>query len=128
EQTGGASAQYGPGNYGFLSSPEGDKSTQALTEMFAVPSPPACYNQSGVTTRPGNVPPVNDGINTRFDMYPNNGKLNPTDSPPAPNVRKGKVLRQNGGNCSYIDPTNAQAPSYKALPRDNCFYSANCSQ
>lgn len=57
EQQGGSGAQYGPGNYGFLSSPEGDKSTGAITEMFAVTNPPACYDQSGVTTRPGNIPP-----------------------------------------------------------------------
>lgn len=130
EQTGGTNAQYGPGNYGFLSSPEGDKSTQTLTEMFAVTSPPACYSQNGVTTRPGNIPPVNDGINTRFDIYPNgnSGKLIPADAPPAPNVRKGMVVKNNGGNCSYDLPNSGQANNYKALPRDNCFYSGGCTQ
>lgn len=125
EQQGGNNAQYGPGNYGFLATPEGDKSTQKLTEMFAVTSPPACFGQSGVTTRPGNIPPVNDGINTRFDIYPggNSGKLVPATAPPAPNVRKGMVAKNAGkNNCSYTAPSNGQASSYKALPRDNCFY------
>ncbi|GLQ76958.1 hypothetical protein GCM10007881_04740 [Mesorhizobium huakuii] len=129
EQQGGNTAQYGPGNYGFLATPEGDKSTQSLTEMFAVTSPAACFSQNGVTTRPGNIPPVNDGINTRFDLYPNgnSGKLDPADAPPAPNVRKGMVVSP-GKNCSYSAPNSGQANNYKALPRDNCFYSGGCTQ
>ncbi|ESY41429.1 TadE/TadG family type IV pilus assembly protein [Mesorhizobium sp. RSR380A] len=131
EQTGGSSAQYGPGNYGFLSSPQGDKSTETLTEMFAVTSPPACYSQNGVKTRPGNIPPVNAGINTRFDIYDNGGpyKTDPTLNPPAPNVRKGMVVKNAGkSNCSYDAPNSGQANNYKALPRDNCFTSGSCSQ
>ncbi|RWM04914.1 MAG: hypothetical protein EOR68_02190 [Mesorhizobium sp.] len=131
EQTGGNNAQYGPGNYGFLSSPEGDKSTATLTEMFAVTNPPACYSQNGVKTRPGNIPPVNAGINTRFDIFDNSGpyKTDPTVNPPAPNVRKGMVV-QNAGkqNCSYATPNSGQANNYKPLPRDNCFYSGTCTQ
>ncbi|MDX8463433.1 TadE/TadG family type IV pilus assembly protein [Mesorhizobium humile] len=130
EQTGGNSAQYGPGNYGFLSSPEGDKSTATLTEMFAVTNPPACYSQNGVTTRPGNIPPVNTGINTRFDLFDNSGpyKTDPTVNPPAPNVRKGMVASGSGKNCSYSTPSSGQAKNYMALPRDNCFYNGGCTQ
>jgi len=126
QQQGGNSAQYGPGNYGFLSSPEGDKSTAAITEMFAVTNPPACYDQSTVTTRPGNIPPVNDGINTRFDIFSNGGpyKTDPTINPPAPGVRKGMVVSNAGKkNCSYSAPNSGQAKNYKALPRDSCFAS-----
>jgi len=47
EQQGGASAQYGPGNYGFLSSPEGDKNTAAITEMFAVTNHPPATVRTG---------------------------------------------------------------------------------
>ncbi|MDX8441628.1 TadE/TadG family type IV pilus assembly protein [Mesorhizobium australafricanum] len=121
EQTGGNNAQYLPGNYGFLSSPEGDKSTATLTEMFAVTNPPACYSQNGVTTRPGNIPPVDAGINTRFDMYDNSGsyKTDPTVNPPAPNVRKGMVVSNAGkNNCSYSAPNSGQANNYMALPHD----------
>lgn len=130
EQTGGNNAQYGPGNYGFLSSPEGDKSAQALTEMFAVTNPPACYDQNGVKTRPGNVTPVNDGINTRFDIYPNgnSGKLVPSSAPPSPNVRKGMVTKKTGNNCTYEAPNSGQESNYKKLPKDNCFTSGSCTQ
>ncbi|HTJ57248.1 MAG TPA: pilus assembly protein TadG-related protein [Devosiaceae bacterium] len=130
EQQGGSSAQYGPGNYGFLSSPEGDKSTASITEMFAVTNPPACYTRNGVTTRPGNIPPVNDGINTRFDMFSNGGpyKTDPAINPPAPNVRKGMVVQGlNGNNCQYNAPNSGQAKNYMALPRDNCFVAGTCS-
>lgn len=130
EQQGGNNAQYGPGNYGFLASPEGDKNPGTLTEMFAVTNPPACYGQNGVKTRPGNIPPVNDGINTRFDIFSNGGpyKTDPTVNPPAPNVRKGMVVSGGKNNCSYSAPSNGQAKNYKALPRDNCFYSGGCTQ
>lgn len=130
QQQGGSSAQYGPGNYGFLSSPEGDKNTAAITEMFAVTNPPACYDQSGVTTRPGNIPPVNDGINTRFDIFSNGGpyKTDPAINPPAPNVRKGMVASNAGkNNCSYGAPNSGQAKNYMALPKDNCFITGGCS-
>jgi Flp pilus assembly protein TadG len=121
EQTGGNNAQYLPGNYGFLSSPEGDKSTATLTEMFAVTNPPACYGQTGVTTRPGNIPPVDAGINTRFDLYDNSGpyKTDPTVNPPAPNVRKGMVVSNAGKkNCAYSAPNSGQTNNYMALPHD----------
>ncbi|RUY97763.1 MULTISPECIES: pilus assembly protein TadG-related protein [unclassified Mesorhizobium] len=130
QQQGGTSAQYGPGNYGFLSSPEGDKDTGSITEMFAVTNPPACYDQSGVTTRPGNIPPVNDGINTRFDIFTNGGpyKTDPAINPPAPNVRMGMVASNVGkNNCSYAAPNSGQAKNYMALPRDNCFITGGCS-
>ncbi|MBZ9662849.1 pilus assembly protein TadG-related protein [Mesorhizobium sp. ESP-6-4] len=121
EQTGGNNAQYLPGNYGFLSSPEGDKSTATLTEMFAVTNPPACYGQNGVTTRPGNIPPVDAGINTRFDLYDNSGpyKTDPTVNPPAPNVRKGMAVSNAGKkSCAYAAPDINQASKYMALPHD----------
>ncbi|MGX8009966.1 TadE/TadG family type IV pilus assembly protein [Mesorhizobium sp. ORM8.1] len=121
EQTGGNNAQYLPGNYGFLSSPEGNKSTATITEMFAVTNPPACYSQNGVTTRPGNIPPVDAGINTRFDLYDNSGpyKTDPTVNPPAPNVRKGMVVSNAGKkSCAYSAPNSGQASNYMALPHD----------
>ncbi|MER9654741.1 pilus assembly protein TadG-related protein [Mesorhizobium sp. M0152] len=131
KEQGGNDARYLPGNYGFLASPEGDKDTAAITEMFAVTNPPACYDQSGVTTRPGDIPPVNNGINTRFDIYDNSGayKTDPAINPPAPNVRKGMDVKNPGkSNCSYVAPANGQEKNYMALPRDNCFTSGGCSQ
>jgi len=126
----GANAQFGPGNYGFLQTPNGDQSTKAITQMVAATQPKACFAQNGVNTRTGTTPPINDGFNTRFDIYPNgNGSgLDPVTDPPAPNTIKGMVASGGRNNCSYSAPNNGQAANYKAVPRDNCFYSANgCS-
>jgi Flp pilus assembly protein TadG len=126
-QSGGGSVQYGPGDYGFLKTPDGSQSTPDLTNMFASTKPLSCYKDDGVETAPGNVPPVNDGINVRFDIYSKNG-LSPTTYPPAPNVRKGMVTQVDGkGNCSYAAPTAAQASQYMGLPRDNCLNSGTCA-
>jgi len=132
KEQGGNNAQYGPGNYGFLSSPDGNLSAAELEKNLAELHPPTCFTQTSVTTRPGNVASATDGVNVRFDMYPNgnsyNGnKLNPTDDPPAPNVRKGmQVTGVNGNNCRYSAPNNGQTSQYMALPRDTCFGTSAC--
>jgi Flp pilus assembly protein TadG len=132
KEQGGNNAQYGPGNYGFLSSPDGNLSAAELEKNLAELHPPTCFTQTSVTTRPGNVASATDGVNVRFDMYPNgnsyNGnKLNPTDDPPAPNVRKGmQVTGVNGNNCRYSAPNNGQTSQYMALPRDTCFGTSTC--
>ncbi|MBZ9754530.1 pilus assembly protein TadG-related protein [Mesorhizobium sp. ESP6-5] len=126
-QSGGGNAQYGPGDYGFLKTPDGSQATPDLTNMFASTKPLTCYKDDGVETAPGNVPPVNDGINVRFDIYAKNG-LSPTTYPPAPNVRKGMVKQVDSkGACSYVDPTGTQTSQYMALPRDNCLVSNTCA-
>ena len=123
-QSGGGNAQYGPGDYGFLKTPDGSQATPDLTNMFASTKPLTCYKDDGVETAPGNVPPVNDGINVRFDIYSKNG-LSPTTYPPAPNVRKGMVTQiDNKGACSYVAPTGTQTSQYMGLPRDNCLNSS----
>ncbi|MER8615955.1 pilus assembly protein TadG-related protein [Mesorhizobium sp. M1409] len=127
KQTGGATAAYGPGNYGFLQTPDGDMSVPRVKEMFASPKPLACYSNDGVDTRPGNIPPINDAINVRFDIYPN-GSLNPANYPPAPNTRKGLAVKNAGKpSCTYEAPSAAQASQYKPLPRDNCFTAGTCT-
>ncbi|TPL40708.1 pilus assembly protein TadG-related protein [Mesorhizobium sp. B2-4-6] len=124
-QGGGGSVQYGPGDYGFLKTPDGSQATPDLTNMFASTKPLSCYKDDGVETAPGNVPPVNDGINVRFDIYAKNG-LSPTTYPPAPNVRKGMVAQiDSKGACSYVAPAGTQIGKYMGLPRDNCM--PNCA-
>lgn len=120
----GNNPQYGPGNYGFLQTPSGSSSTPAITGMFASTKPLTCYKDDGVDTKPGNIPPVNDGINVRFDIYAKNG-YDPAVYPPAPNVIKGMVKQVDKGVCSYVAPTAAQAASYMKLPRDTCFPNCN---
>ncbi|MBZ9800025.1 TadE/TadG family type IV pilus assembly protein [Mesorhizobium sp. ES1-4] len=113
------SGQYGPGNYGFLQTPDGDLATPKITEMFASTKPKACYGSEGVNTRPGNIPPVNDGINTRFDIYPGGNKYDPATYPPARNVLKGMDVKNAGkSSCDYV--AGSPAASYMAEPHDTC--------
>ncbi|TPK85395.1 pilus assembly protein [Mesorhizobium sp. B2-4-12] len=123
----GPGAQFGPGNYGFLQTPDGGTGTTEITQMVAAVSPKACYSQNGVRTGPGNRPPINDGFNTRFDIYPNgNGSgVDPVTDPPAPNTIKGMVTDVKGKNCGYVAPSGTQLSSYKALPQDTCL--PNCT-
>jgi len=119
------SGQYGPGNFGYLKAPtDSDPSNKNkdIADMFASTSPKACYGQRGVQTRTGNIANMYHAINTRFDIFDKGGayKTNPTDNPPAPNVRKGMKVGMDGTNCSYDETTD---PGYKALPEDNCFTS-----
>jgi Flp pilus assembly protein TadG len=116
----GSGGQYSPGNYGFLESPSGERSTQALKEMFASQAPRGCYSQDGVTTRTGNIPTVDDGINVRFDLYPNGNGVNalsPTTYPPAMNVRKGMVyVPANNGNGNGGNNNNGASASVASPP------------
>ncbi len=127
KQNGGNNAQYGPGNYGFLKTPDGSGATPDITEMFASTRPEICYAQNGVETSPGNVPPVNDGINVRFDIYPNGNQYDPAIYPPAPNVIKGMSVKKSGKNCSYETPKGADASKYMAMPRDTCLIGGTCA-
>ena len=132
KQGGGNNAQYGPGNYGFLTTPDDTRSNKDIAEMLAVIHPRACYSEDGVQTKPGNMPNLNDAINVRFDIYPNGGNVSgysvtPALNPPAPNVRKGKDVKKTGGNCAYQDPPAAQASKYMALPNDTCIGTASCT-
>jgi Flp pilus assembly protein TadG len=115
----GGGNKYGPGDYGFLNTPDGSQATPDLTNMFASTKPLTCYKDDGVDLAPGNVPPINAGINVRFDIY---DKLDPATYPPAPNVRKGMAKQvDKQGNCSYVTPTGAPAANYMKLPQDKCF-------
>lgn len=128
KQQGGNGSQYGPGNYGFLQTPDGSLSVPDLKDMFASSKPQACYGNDGVDTRPGTIPPVNDAINVRFDIYANGNSFDPATEPPAPVTVKGMAVKNAGKpSCTYEAPSAATASQYKPVPRDNCFYSANCT-
>ncbi|TJW14593.1 MAG: hypothetical protein E5W82_10940 [Mesorhizobium sp.] len=128
KQKGGGTSQYGPGNYGFLQTPDGDMGVPRIEDMFASSSPKACYSNDGVDTRPGNIPPINDAINVRFDIYSNGNSFDPADYPPAPNTLKGMAVKNFGKpSCTYEAPSAAQATQYKPLPKDDCFTSGSCT-
>jgi Flp pilus assembly protein TadG len=137
KQTGGNQAQYGPGNYGYLTTPTDSRQNKDIAEMLAVEHPRACYSDNGINTKPGNIPTLNDAINVRFDIYGNGNtagySLTPALNPPAKNVRKGMAVKitgggnGKGGSCTYEAPAPGQAANYMALPRDNCFASSTCA-
>jgi hypothetical protein len=131
KHSGGNNAFYGPGNFGFLTTPDDSRRLQDIAEMLAVTNPRACYADDGINTKPGNMPPLNDAMNVRFDMFGNGNvsgyTLNPAINPPAPNVRKGMVMNVQGNNCGYQAPPTAQASQYMGLPRDGCFAGGTCA-
>jgi hypothetical protein len=122
----GPSAPYAPGNFGYLSSPEGNTGADQLREMFALTSPNACYDADGVDLRPGQVASVRVAVNVRFDVYEGSYSGNSPSSPknnanyrPAKNVRKGYDYTGNACNAAAADPP--EPANFMALPRDNCF-------
>ncbi len=131
KQTGGNSAQYFPGNFGFLQPPSPYGSGAAdLRELVGIDSPPACYIANGVQFRTGAIESVRFGFNTRFDMYEgpmnNPAKYQNNESfRPALDTRKGMATDKNGnGQGSACNPTDP-VPTTNAskLLQDTCFNS-----
>ena len=116
----GGTAQYFPGNYGWLDSPTLGNGATALRDALASVSPSACFIQNGVSTKTGNVANADDALNTRFDLWggPYNNANNNSGYRPALNVRKGYVAgKGKNGACS---PTNTNTnPIYPAASNDN---------
>ncbi|NNE21493.1 MAG: hypothetical protein HKN11_02675 [Rhizobiales bacterium] len=113
-----------PGNYGFLDFGNG---APALEKALAVGAPDNCFAQSGVDTKTGqNTGPVEDGINTRFGLYPSSlpkGIAKPYNQNwqvrPAKNIRMGQP--QNASKiCSEYSP-DTNIANGMALPRDPVF-------
>ncbi|KAA2234948.1 pilus assembly protein TadG-related protein [Salinarimonas soli] len=127
----GGGNQYFPGNYGFLE-PPGGKGADEVRDMLAIDRPQACFRQSGVELRTGNIASVAEAFNTRFDIYEGafGGVRANASYRPAANVRKG----YSGAACSQViayDPTERLIGQNGAkglgLPRDNCFLMGNPS-
>jgi len=112
-------SKYGPGNFGFLDVGSG---ANDLREAIAVDVPQICLSKdSGVTTEPGNVASVRQGLNTRFDIYEGSYKRKKGDQSyrPALNVTKGYSYSKKA--CS-----SAPDPSAMGLPVDDCFLTDTC--
>jgi Flp pilus assembly protein TadG len=141
-QVGGNTAQYFPGNFGFLSSPELGTGANNLAKALGNANPSACFAREGVDTEPGqNTGPVASGLNTRFGIYDTlmNSVRNNAQYRPAMNVRKGYGGGSPGGggggnpggggggggggqNCSASDMNDGV--NYQGLPRDQTEYLA----
>jgi Flp pilus assembly protein TadG len=105
---------YQPGNFAFLSSPDGNGSP-ALEASLARVKPTGCYAQDGVDTDPGqSTGPVQDGLNARFGI---SKSYIGTANGPAANVRMGlKSFNCNNKIDFETDPTKGVG-----LERDSCF-------
>ena len=114
KQSSGASAKYGPGNFGFLTH-IGDSNTEKdnFKELLAKVDPGQCFKQSGVDTEPGNKVSARTALNTRFDLYDGNFNKhkNKAEYRPAENVTKGYI-----GNCSN---QALESPPAMAFPLDS---------
>ncbi len=127
----GGGNQYFPGNYGFLE-PPGGKGANEVRDMLAIDRPQACFRQSGVELRTGNIASVAEAFNTRFDLYEGafGGVRTNARYRPAANVRKGYAGAACQGAIAY-DPNERLVGQNGArgvgLPRDNCFLAGNPS-
>jgi Flp pilus assembly protein TadG len=130
-RTQGAGAQWAPGSFGLLDisgmevSDEcsGGGANLLRCVLGLVDSGLQCLPQGGtVNIQPGQAIAVNDGLNTRFDIW--NPPLNRNDPAfaPARNVTKG--FRHDNNRCTWQqhDP----ATTTVGLPRDDCFASGTC--
>ena len=76
-----------------------------VTQSVAQSRAPACGRISNIVTQTGNIANADDGINTRFDLYPNGPFQHCNNNSlygPASNVRKGYL--QQGGNACNQNP------------------------
>jgi Flp pilus assembly protein TadG len=117
---GGGTAQYFPGNYGWLDSPTLGSGADALRDALAMVRPPACFIQNGVSQHTGNISNADDAINVRFDLWagPFNNQNKNSLYRPSQNVRKGYV--PGSGTKGACNPT-ASSPNTNKLGRDSAF-------
>jgi Flp pilus assembly protein TadG len=135
KQTGGNSAQYFPGNFGWLVPEGGDGNSGASNLQDAVGrvNQKGCYVSSGVELRTGSIQSIRFGFNTRFDMY--DGSFNSErDNPefrPGLNNRKGYANDKNGnGQGSACNPDTADreiSTDRGYLYKDACFETNSCT-
>jgi Flp pilus assembly protein TadG len=129
KQTGGGSAQYFPGNFGFLVPPgAANPGASTLRQYVGMASPPACFVANGVELRTGAIESVRFGFNTRFDQYdgPMNSVRNDPSYRPAQNVRRGVANDKSNGQGSACNPDDAASTAHSGLPRDTCFATDTC--
>ena len=117
----GGTADYFPGDFGFLQGPSGP-GAQTLADALAAGTAESCYAANGVETETGHkIGPVQTAINTRFGLYGNPGFKSEKNNPryrPAKNVRKG----QNQTAAKVCEDWTPDTPSNSMpFPKDKCF-------
>ncbi len=135
KQTGGNTAQYFPGNFGWLVPEGGDGNSGAsnLQEAVGRVFQKGCYVSSGVELRTGAIQSIRFGFNVRFDMYGGNfnTKRNNPDFRPGFNNRKGYVNDNNGngkGSACNPDDANRDTSTVRGyLYKDSCFLTNSCT-
>ncbi len=135
KQTGGNTAQYFPGNFGWLVPEGGDNNSGAsnLQEAVGKVNQKGCYVSSGVELRTGTIQSIRFGFNTRFDMYDGNfnSKKNNPDYRPGLNNRKGygndKAGNGKGSACNPEDADRDTSTKRSYLYKDACFLANNCT-
>ena len=107
-QNGGATVQYGPGDYGFLDAPTLGGDANSIIDGIAQVHPGACFRQNGVNIKGGLITSAGEGFDVRFDIYTGSmtSKKNNGDYRPAENVRKGYVGGGNAGASCSAHPAN----------------------
>ncbi len=124
----GGTAQWSPGNFGFLSVPLGN-GANALGEAIASGYPSSCLIQNTVSTKPGNTTVANDAFNVRFDVYKGQYKNDNPNYWPAQNGRKTyKPGNGKASSCNIdpVSPTTIHTWSY-GMPRDACSMTNTCT-
>jgi Flp pilus assembly protein TadG len=135
----GGGGAWTPGNFGYLDTGTGNGATGVRMALGWVSPPGNCISQNGVDTvdtEPGNMSNVPQALNTRFDIYDNQGCEDPGSCPPSINTRKDLVRQKDAsGNNScrlhksqgwYLpdnlyDPVNPDfTPDAMGHPRDVC--------
>jgi hypothetical protein len=115
---------YTPGNFGIISSFEGNGAADWRNAVGRVNPNTSCISAT-LTTKPGSsTGPVDQGLNVRFDIF--SGPMNSNDPKlvPAPNVAKGLAVQGNG--CISNNPS--LTGDTRPLPRDQCFFdNTNCA-
>ncbi|MES2145054.1 MAG: Tad domain-containing protein [Pseudomonadota bacterium] len=137
-RSGGGSAAWGPGNFGFLdvtslpvdsTGPCDGLNGAGLYRCLvgAERGITACIRtDAGVDTQPGQRVGLAEAFNTRFDIFQGsmNGRRTDPAYRPAPNTVQG-TLPRGGQTCRG---NNTDVSDAMALPRDNCLISGTCGR
>ncbi len=138
-----------PGNFGLLALPNFPSfilSANQIRDAWARVRPLAPCFAGEIQTKPGQTTAIRQGLNMRFDVYPQGTHQVPAGEPPVksnpnyvPSVNSVKGLEKVGAQCSDVpagwnNPTTPYAgttpgvPPYDTMgfPRDACAYGFDC--